>query len=363
VIAEYPVALRLPVKKQNDPMSVSRSSWSLLLVVLVALGAAVLLPLALASESRLVLYCAHDQTLAEGVIRRFEQETGIQVDVRYDEEANKSLGLTKLLLAEKDAPRADVFWNNQLMGTIRLHAEGVLQPYRGSGWERIPDSFRDPDGYWTGFAARQRVYIVNTDRMEATAEAINDKLQQPSLQGIAIAEPLFGTTLSHYCVLAEQMGFDKLQDWHHNVRQRGIRVVRGNSMVKDLVAEGICDMGFTDTDDTFAAVDAGSPVTMLPVRLETGQAISLPNSVAMIADCRHPDAARRFIDFLLSAETELQLAAGSGRQIPLGPVDRSRLPEELQPLVEWAADAVPLARAARFHAPVADWLNAESTGQ
>lgn len=134
-------------------------------------------------------------------------------------------------------------------------------------------------------------------------------------------------------------------------------------MVKDLVAEGICDMGFTDTDDAFAAIDAGLPVVMRPVRLETGQTISLPNSVAMIAGCRHPEAAQRFIDFLLSEETELQLAAGAGRQIPLGPVDRSRLPEELQPLVEWAADAVPLATAAEFHSPVADWLNAESTGQ
>jgi iron(III) transport system substrate-binding protein len=344
-------------------MSVSRSSRFLILVVATAMGAAVFLPLLFTSENRLVLYCAHDQVLAADVIRRFEQESGIQVDVRYDEEANKSLGLTQLLLAEKDAPRADVFWNNQLLGTIRLQSAGVLKPYRGFGWNRIPASFRDADGYWTGFAARQRVYIMNTNRMDATTEAITQRLQQPSLEDVAIAEPLFGTTLSHYCVLAEQMGLNELKNWHHDIRKRGIRVVRGNSMVKDLVAEGICDMGFTDTDDAFAAVDAGMPVTMLPVRLKTGQTICLPNSVAMIAGCRHPEAAERFIDFLLTEETELRLASGAGRQIPLGPVDRSRLSDDLRPLVEWATDAVPLTRAADFHAPVADWLNAESTGQ
>lgn len=344
-------------------MTVSRSSWFLILFVVVAMAAAIVLPLLFASESRLVLYCAHDQALAADVIERFEQESGIQVDVRYDEEANKSLGLTKLLLAEKNVPRADVFWNNQLLGTIHLQSAGVLQPYRGTGWERIPESFRDPDGYWTGFAARQRVYIVNTDRMEASVESISERLQQPSLQAVAIAEPLFGTTLSQYCVLAQQMGLDQLKDWDHDIRQRGIRVVRGNSMVKDLVAEGICDMGFTDTDDAFAAMDSGSPVAMRPVRLDTGHTISLPNSVAIIAGCRHPEAAQRFIDFVLSEETELQLAAGAGRQIPLGPVDRTRLPDDLQPLVEWAADAVPLANAAEFHTSVADWLNAESTGQ
>ena len=134
-------------------------------------------------------------------------------------------------------------------------------------------------------------------------------------------------------------------------------------MVKDLVAQGICDMGFTDTDDAFAAIDAGANVTMLPVRLKNRATICLPNSVAMIAGCRHPEAARRFIDFVLSEGTELQLATGAGRQIPTGPVDETLLPQELRPLRQWAVDAVPLARAASFHFVMQNWLSAESTGQ
>ncbi len=340
-------------------MSRSRSSVWLILGILVVLIAAAVLPRLTTARSRLVVYCAHDAALAEGVIERFERETGIDVDVRFDEEASKSLGLVNLLTAEKKAPRADVFWNNQLLGTIRLQNEGVLQPYQGSGWQRIPEAFRDPDGYWAGFGARLRVYIINTDRMDAAPEAVSRLLNAESLQNVAIAEPLFGTTLSHYCVLADRLGLDQLQAWHHDVRARGIREVRGNSMVKDLVAEGVCDLGFTDTDDAFAAVDAGSPVAMLPVRLKDQATVCLPNSVAMIAGCRHPDAARRFIDFVLSEETELQLAAGSGRQIPLGPVDAARLPEQLQPLQEWAADGVSLAPAARFHSVLQKWLTTE----
>ena len=55
-------------------MIVSRSSWFLTLVVVVALTAAAVLPLLVETESRLVLYCAHDQALAADVIRRFETE-------------------------------------------------------------------------------------------------------------------------------------------------------------------------------------------------------------------------------------------------------------------------------------------------
>ena len=54
----------------------------------------------------------------------------------------------------------------------------------------------------------------------------------------------------------------------------------------------------------------------------------------MIAGCRHPESAHRFIDFVLSEDTELLLAAGAGRQIPLGPVDETQLPEELRALGE-----------------------------
>jgi len=344
-------------------MAQSRSSISILLFIAVALVVAAVAPVLTRSDNQLVVYCAHDQVLAAGVIERFEQESGIQVDVRYDEEANKSLGLTQLLITEKNAPRADVFWNNQLMGTVRLKSEGILQPYRGFGWERIPEGFRDAEGYWTGFAARSRVFIINTDRMPATVAAVSERLNAVSLKKVAIAEPLFGTTLSHYCVLADQLGFSELQQWHRDLRERGIRVVRGNSMVKDMVVEGICDMGFTDTDDAFAAIDAGAPIEIFPVRLSDERTICLPNSVAMIAGCRHPESARRFIEFLLSEETEQQLADGTGRQIPLGPVDETQLNDDILRLTDWAANAVPLATAATHHAAVQQWLTAESTGR
>ncbi|MCA9065779.1 MAG: hypothetical protein KDA96_22075, partial [Planctomycetaceae bacterium] len=184
----------------------------------------------------LTVYCAHDSIFADDVIRLFEQRTGIQVDVRYDEEANKSLGLTNLLIEERHAPRCDVFWNNQTLGTIRLKREGVLQRYRGAGYERIPARYRDPEGYWTGFAGRLRVYIVNTEAWNEGAAfagqseaidvtAIERALQSDSLSDVAIAVPLFGTTLSHYTALCSELSLNGLQQWHRSLHARGVREV------------------------------------------------------------------------------------------------------------------------------------------
>lgn len=316
------------------------------------------------SESnRLVIYCAHDATYAQPVLDDFTKQTGIKIDVRFDEESNKSLGLTNLLIAEKDQPRCDVFWNNQTLGTIRLQNEGVLQPYVSSKAKRIPDTFKDSNGFWTGFAARLRVYIVNTDLLEPTEDAVMDFLAQADLSGVAIAKPIFGTTLSHYSALAAELGLDGLKQWHHDLHERGIREVRGNSMSKDLVVSGACTVGFTDTDDAFVAIDRQEPVAMVPIRTPEGFTICMPNTVAMIKDCQHPEQAKQLIDFLLSEAVEVSLANGGARQIPLGNVDTNLLSSEVSELQTWALDGVSLEPASRQNRDVLDWLRSEMMGE
>src|SRR5207253_925607 len=130
------------------------------------------------------------------LLREFERRTGIPVALRFDTEATKSLGLVNFLLHEKERPRCDVFWNNEALGTEDLKQQGVLSAYKGAGFERIPDSYKDADGYWTGFAARMRVCIVNTQRLAPSEEAIDQALAG-DLARMAIAKPLYGTTLTH----------------------------------------------------------------------------------------------------------------------------------------------------------------------
>jgi iron(III) transport system substrate-binding protein len=312
----------------------------------------------------LVVYCAHDSVYSNEVLRAFERKSGVSVAPKYDTEATKSLGLVELLVAEKEGPVCDVFWNNQLLGTLQLQEEGMLLPYRGPGYERIPDGLKDPEGRWAGFAARFRVWIVNTGRMEPTDEAVRARLEG-DLSRVAIANPLFGTTLTHYSVLWDLWGAERLKAWHRSSRERGLVQATGNAHVKNLVARGVCDLGLTDTDDFFAAKDEGLPVAMVPVRLaaqhgaarlDHGPVVCMPNTVAIIRGTRRLAEATRLVDYLLSEECELALANSRSRQIPLGPVDESRLPREVRELKGLAAAAFPLARAAGARAECVSWL-------
>lgn len=339
-----------------------RKSKTRLVFVAAALGVAAFFALFPASETpagALVVYCAHDSVYAEEILRRFEDQTGIPVVRQFDTEATKSLGLVSRLLAERRHPQCDVFWNNEILGTVRLAEEGILEPYAGPASQRIPARFRDPDGLWTGFAARLRVWIVNTERAEAQEELLQQRFEGDDLSSIAVAKPLYGTTRLHYTLLWQQMGSEALKEWHRDTRRRGLLEVNGNSAVKDLVAGGRIDCGWTDTDDYFLAVDDGMPVQAVPIRTRSGQTICIPNSVAIIKGTTSRRAAERFVDFLLSEETELALARSPSRQIPLGPVDASSLPEDVRQLTEWAADGFDLNKLMDVHQPCLDWLLAE----
>ena len=339
----------------------NRSKRSVATIFLVLLGFAITAGFSIhvfSADDSLVVYCAHDSIYSEQLLRSFEQQSGIPVTIRFDTEATKSLGLVNLLLRERQHPRCDVFWNNQLQGTLDLQEAGLLLPYQGAGFQRIPAQFKDPAGYWVGFAGRLRVYIVNTQRMLATADEIARAMRQQP-QRMTLAKPLYGTTRSHYTVLWDHWGGDRLVKWHDQLRRQGVVQAQGNAMVKNMVVAGKCDFGLTDTDDFFVAQDDGQPVQMVPFRLEQGQTICIPNTVAIIKGTDKLSAAQQLVDFLLSAETELALARSKSRQIPLGQLPSADLPAEVLQLKAWADDSVDLRSLDEARRACLDWLKTE----
>lgn len=305
-------------------------------------------------SERLVVYCAHDAVYAEAILRDFERRTGIRIEARFDTEATKSLGLVQQILQEKDSPRCDVFWNNELLGTLELQEQGLLESYRGRAWERLPSRYKDADGQWVGFGARLRVYIVNPEKMSATEESVTHALAG-DLSCAAIAKPMFGTTLTQYSLMWHVLGPDGLKAWHESLHKQGIKEVAGNAMVKNLVAAGTCDIGLTDTDDVFVAKDDGYRVEMLPIRIQ-GRTIGIPNTGAIIRGTKHRSQAEKLIDFLASAETELALAKSKSRQVPVGPVNPDQLPADVRPLYEWVQDSAELSELLPARRACLEWL-------
>ena len=120
----------------------------------------------------------------------------LTVDVAWDTEANKSVGLKDKLLREARSPRCDVHWNNEILGTLDLQKHGVLAPYASPSATPYPAEFKAADHTWTAFAARARVLLVNTDKVKKDdfPKSLMDLTDARFKNKIAMAKPLFGTT-------------------------------------------------------------------------------------------------------------------------------------------------------------------------
>jgi iron(III) transport system substrate-binding protein len=185
-------------------------------------------------------------------------------------------------------------------------------------------------------------------------------MENQLLDHVTIAKPLYGTTRTHYTTLWQTMGGEKLKAWHQEILNRKLVFAQSNGQTKNLVAQGNCTVGWTDTDDYFEAKDDGKPVAMLPYRLDkTNQTICIPNTLMMIKGCPHPAQAKLLIDYLASAKIETQLSQSTARQIPLGPVDESQLSDDVKQLKVWAADGYPLTQLEPARQPALDWLKSE----
>jgi iron(III) transport system substrate-binding protein len=274
-----------------------------------------------ATQSRptVTIYVSTDRVFAEPVLREYERRSGVRIQAVYDTEETKSTGLANKLLAEQTRPQADVFWSNEPVRTLVLASRGALAPYWSPSAEGIPEALRDADGYWTGFSARIRVIAFNTTlvKPEEAPRSVFD-LAQPRWKGrVAIADPRFGSTSFHVAALYVAAGDARMDAFFRQLRDNGVRVVDGNSVVRDLIARGEVAVGLTDTDDVNVAIEDGQPVAMVLPDAEGLGVPVMPNMVSLIAGAPHPDSGRQLIDYLLSRDVEAQLARSQAVQIPL----------------------------------------------
>ena len=303
-------------------------------------------------QPEVVVYTALDREFSKPIFDRFTEVTGIAVRAKYDVESTKTVGLTEEILNERARPRCDLFWNNEVVHTIRLERAGLLRPYKSPAAAMYPASSRSPDGMWYGFAARARVLIVN--KHQRHPKSIRD-LTDPQWHDLCgIAKPLFGTTATHAACLFAVWGDADAKDFFRNVKGNA-RIMSGNRQVAEAVAANQLAFGLTDTDDALGEIAKGMPVEIVypdqrPDELGT---LFIPNTLSLIKDSPHPQEAEKLLDFLLSADVERQLANGPSAQIPLSSgvaaSPRVKTPTQVKAMeVDWTAAAGKRDTAAQF---------------
>ncbi|MCC6493657.1 MAG: extracellular solute-binding protein [Pirellulales bacterium] len=311
------------------------------------------------SAEEVVVYTALDEEFSRPIFEEFTRQTGIAVRAKFDVESTKSVALTQAIMAERGRPRCDVFWNNEVVNTLRLYQKRLLDEYQSAAGADYPDQYRSPSGAWYGFAARARVLVVNTNLVgdgrgrdafatvdadskgdspvakesrplsppEGWPRSIYDLTDPTWKNRCGIAKPLAGTTATHAAVLFAAWGDEAAKGFFRAVKANA-RIMGGNKQVARAVADGELAFGLTDTDDAIIEIESGRPVAIVfPDQDELGRppspdgplgTLMIPNTLAIIRGAPRRAAAERLVEYLLSPEVEERLARGPSAQFPLG---------------------------------------------
>lgn len=296
------------------------------------------------NEPEVVAYISADEHIARQIIQKFEKDTGITVQFVCDTEVNKTTGLAQRLKAEINNPQADVFWSSEVFQTIELADAGVLEPYQSPAANNWPAGFIDKQHRWTGFAARARVIVYNTEAIseDAVPKTWMDLTSDSRFKDrIVMADPRFGTTGGHLAAMDVYWSFEISPHYYEaflmGLAEQNVRLLpSGNAGVVEQVATGEADVGMTDTDDVWAAQAHGLPVDLVYARHEAGDdrgggTLLIPNTVALVKGGPNQENAKKLIDFLLSDEVETLLAESQSHNIPIRPGLAGKYPQYAVP--------------------------------
>jgi iron(III) transport system substrate-binding protein len=245
-------------------------------------------------QNQVVAYCAQDQAFAEAIFGDFQTESGMNIGAIYDNEAVKTVGLANRLLAERNHPQCDLFWGNEEMRTRQLAAHEV---------------FRQTNG-WAAFGYRSRRLVINTNRLslDSSPHSLFELTNAAWQQKVALAYPQFGTTATHFHALRQHWGEAVWEAWCRALAANKPFLVDGNSAVVKLVGQGEAWLGMTDSDDIADGQREGLPIMALPITAET---LLIPNTVAVVRNAPHAQAAQDLYEYLQRPEVVQRLVAAN----------------------------------------------------
>jgi iron(III) transport system substrate-binding protein len=260
---------------------------------------------AAAQMGKLVLYTSQPDRDAAQTVEGFRRRAP-QVDVEVFRSGTTEV--MNKLLAEfaAGAPRPDVLLIADAGSMERLRAEGRLLPHPAADVAQLPpDTF---DRERTYFGTKLITTGIVHHRAAPRAPTTWRDLLAPEARGqVVLPSPLYsGAAAIHMAALLAHPALGP--GYYAELARNGATAVRGNGAVASAVASGQKLYGVLVDFMALNAKAKGSPVEFV---FPTEGVSAVTEPVAILRTGRNPEAARAFVDFLLSAEGQA-LAARQG---------------------------------------------------
>jgi iron(III) transport system substrate-binding protein len=255
------------------------------------------------ADETLVVYSGREEELVEPLFERFEQETGIDVEVRYGDSAE----LAATIAEEGDNSPADVFFAQDPGSLGAVEREGQLAELPQEALDRVPARFRDPDGHWVGTSGRSRVIAYNTDAL--TEDEVPDSvfaLTDPKWKGKIGIAPTNASFQAFVSAMLLELGEERTRTWLEGLKANEPKLYEKNTPVVEAVGSGEIELGLVNHYYLYL-VKEETPDAAVANHFLTGEdpgALVSVAGAAILETAEHADAAQQFVEFLLSEPSQ-----------------------------------------------------------
>jgi iron(III) transport system substrate-binding protein len=272
-------------------------------VLVVTLGAAATLAIAGCGggSDTLTIYSGREEELVAPLIEQFEQETGMDVEVRYGDSAE----LAATIAEEGDGSPADVFFAQDPGSLGAVASEGLLAELPAESLDLVRERFRDPEGRWIATSGRSRVIAYNTDELSdaEVPDSVFD-LTDSRWEGRVGVAPTNASFQAFITAMRLQQGEEKTRAWLEDMKANGVRFYEKNTPIVEAVASGEIDLGLVNHYYLYLVQEEqpGAPVANHFLPGDDPGALVSAAGVGVLESTDNRDDAESFVEFLLSDE-------------------------------------------------------------
>jgi iron(III) transport system substrate-binding protein len=206
-------------------------------------------------------------------------------------------------------PKADIWWGGGVDLFQTATKENLLLQYKCKDWAKMPNDWygipaKDANGFWTGYAVSGFGLAVHLDYLKKynlpEPKTWSDLLK-PAYRGhIVMCTPArSGSTHMMAEIVLQGMGADP--GWAY-FRKTAANVALFTSRSGDVINDinkGEHGIGLVVDYYGFESAIAGLPVKLV---YPSDYSLANPDSIAILAGAPHPEAAKLFLDYLISEE-------------------------------------------------------------
>ncbi|WP_221929952.1 iron ABC transporter substrate-binding protein [Fodinibius sediminis] len=292
------------------------------------------------ATDQLVIYSGRSQALVDQLVTDFKQQTGIDVEVRYGNDAE----LLAVMNEEGGQSPADLYWANTMGAMAIASKQNLLKPLPDSLLNK-PAAFKSSSDEWIPVTVRYRVLAYNANNVDSTQlpTSVMDLPGMSEFEGRVGWTPTYSSFYDFLTTVRLTQGDEEARRWLLGMMQLDPKSYSSNTPMVQAIAAGEIDIALTnhyyilrlkygggegeyEDHEHYGEAEPNANAPIKTYHFEEGDLgnLALVTGAAELQTSQDSEAAQKFLGFLLSRQAQ-EYAAESVHEYPV--IDGVTLPD------------------------------------